>query len=171
MLPRVLRGGEHPSVSRGSVSGRWAWGAEDLEAVSLCDRDQPCDVGVAFQGRRQHAFGGRLADLPQEPFELHRREADQRSCAAGFGVEGVRHALGAERERTGLSGRCRVSATQTFSFPRARRTTRPLRDARATASRARRHDDLEQAVLPAVSSLPILIVWSMPSSQNASPSL
>ena len=67
--------GGFPLVSA-SLSGRWAWGAEDLEAVSLCDRDQPCDVGVAFHGRWQHAFGGGLADFSLEPLELHRCEPD-----------------------------------------------------------------------------------------------
>ena len=62
---------------------------EDLESVFLSDRDQPRHVRVTVERRRQNALGGRLTDLPQEPFELHRREADQRPRSARLGVERV----------------------------------------------------------------------------------
>src|SRR5439155_1022293 len=66
---------------------------------ALCDREQPLHVRVALERRRQHPLGCRLTDFSLESLELHRREADQRSCSACLGVEGVRHPLGAERER------------------------------------------------------------------------
>src|SRR6202011_4579451 len=83
------------------VSGRGAGGSEDLEPVLLRDRDQALHVGVAFGWRRQHAFGGGLADRALESLELHRREADQRPRSTGLRVERVRHPLGAEPERAG----------------------------------------------------------------------
>src|SRR5216684_7448883 len=72
-----------------SVAGRWAWGTEDLEPVPLGDGGEPRHVGVALHWRGHDALGSGLADFPLESLELHRREADQRSCPAGFGVEGV----------------------------------------------------------------------------------
>ena len=63
---------------------------------------------VAFGWRRQHAFGGGLADLALESLELHRREPDQRPGSIGLGVERVRHSLGAERERAGRQRHARV---------------------------------------------------------------
>src|SRR5207342_1277941 len=88
--------------------GWGAWGAEDLESVSLRDRGEPRHVRVALGRRRQDGLGGGLADFPLESLELHRREPDQRPRPAWLGVEGVRHALGAERKRTGLQGQSRV---------------------------------------------------------------
>ena len=131
-----------------SVAGRRAWGAEDLEPVSLGDRGEPRHVGVALHRRRQDALGGRLADLSLESLELHRREADQRPRSACLGVEGVRHALGAERERAGLQGQARVGDPEGHL---ALEDVEPLVllgvDVPGRAD-ALGHDDLDQAVLP-----------------------
>ena len=81
------------------MAGRRARGAKDFEPVSLGDGGESCHVRVALGRRRQDAFEGGLADFSLESLELHRREADQRPCSACLGVEGVRHPLGAERER------------------------------------------------------------------------
>src|SRR5579871_3248145 len=78
------------------------------------------EIRGRIAGWWQYALGHALADLSLEALELHRCQADQCSCAACFGVEGVRNVLRAERERARL---------------RERRTTRPPRDERARASR------------------------------------
>ena len=156
----------------GQCPGGGPGGAEDLEPVSLRDRDQPRHVGGAFGRGRQDAFEGRLADLSLESLELHRREADERPRSTGLRVERVRHSLGAERERAGPQRQFRVRDPERSARPRGRRTTRPPRDGRATASRRpRARGSRPDRMRPPVSSRPILIVCSIPSSQNASPSL
>ena len=90
------------------MPGRRARGSEDLEPVSLGDRGEPRHVGGTFGRGRQNAFERRLADLPLESLELHRREADQSPRSTGLRVERVRHPFGAERERAGLQRQFRV---------------------------------------------------------------
>ena len=127
--------------------------------------------GWAFGRRRQHAFGGGLADLALESLELHRREADQRPRSTGLRVEGVRHALGAERERAGLQRQLRVRDPE---GELALEDVEPLvllgMDVPRRADARRARGSRPGRMRPSVSSRPILIVCSIPSSQNASPS-
>src|SRR5437764_12837460 len=87
-----------------SVAGGRAGRAEDLHPVAGGDREQQVHVWMAFERRRQDAFGGGLTDCSLESLELHRSEADQCLRSACLGVERVRDSLGAERERAGLQG-------------------------------------------------------------------
>src|SRR5436305_15341404 len=82
------------------MAGRRSGRAQNVETVPRRDRDQPGHVWRTLERRRQHALGCWFADLVQEALELERREADQRPCALGLAVEGVRDPLGAECERT-----------------------------------------------------------------------
>src|SRR6266581_6787055 len=94
-----------------SVAGRGPGRAEDDHPVALCDREQPLDVRVALERRRQHPLGCRLTDFSLESLELHRREADQRSCSACLGVEVCGTPLGPNANEPGVRERD-VSATQ-----------------------------------------------------------
>jgi hypothetical protein len=85
-----------------SVSGRWAWRAEDDHPVARADFGESCDIRRSLGRRRQDTLGRVLADLSLESLELHRREADKCLRASRFGVKGVRHVLRTEREGSGL---------------------------------------------------------------------
>src|SRR4029079_2164163 len=87
-----------------SGPGRRTRRPENLESVLPGDRDQAPHVRMTLERRWQDAFGGGLTDLPQESFELHRREADQRSGPACLRVERVWNALRPECKRTGFQG-------------------------------------------------------------------
>src|SRR5436190_7813137 len=103
---------------------------------------------MAFERLRQDAFGGRLTDFSLESLELHRREADPRLRSACLGVEGVWHALRAEREGAGLQ---REACVGDAEGQLALQDVEPLillgMDMPG-GSHARGHDDLDQPVLP-----------------------
>jgi hypothetical protein len=66
------------------------------------DGDEPLHVRRGVKRWRHDAFGGGLTDLPHEPLEQKRLEADQGFASIGrFCDERVGHPLGTERKRTG----------------------------------------------------------------------
>ena len=66
------------------------------------DGDEPLHVRRSVERRRHNTFGGWLADLPHEPLEQKRLEANKGFPSLGrLRDERMGHPLGAKRERTG----------------------------------------------------------------------
>jgi hypothetical protein len=114
------------------------------------DGDEPLHVRRSVERRRHNTFGGWLADLPHEPLEQKRLEANKGFPSLGrLRDERMGHPLGAKRERT---GRQRKPSIADIEGELAIEDVEPLVfigvDVPGRAE-ARRNNDLDQAVVPA----------------------
>jgi hypothetical protein len=74
------------------------------------DGDEPLHVRRSVKRRRYNAFGGGLTDLPHEPLEQKRLEANQGFTSIGrLRDERMGHSLGAKRKRTGRQRQPRIT--------------------------------------------------------------